>query len=55
MREGDRLIVSEPLADLPGAWHEIPESTALHIGPDGAQVERPFKPRAEAEVTATPH
>ncbi len=22
-----RLIVSEPLGDLPGAWHEVPEST----------------------------
>ena len=23
------MIVSEPLVDLPGAWHELPESTAV--------------------------
>ena len=23
-RGGDRIVVSEPLSDLPGAWHEIP-------------------------------
>ena len=27
----DRAIVSEPLGDLPGAWLEVPESTALVI------------------------
>ena len=31
LSEGDRLVVSEPLSDLPGAWHEVPESTALVI------------------------
>jgi glutamine amidotransferase len=25
--EGTRLVVSEPFADLPGAWNEVPEST----------------------------
>ena len=25
----DRMIVSEPLADLPGAWREVPEATAV--------------------------
>lgn len=29
--EGDRVVVSEPLIDLPGAWIEIPEATALVI------------------------
>jgi predicted glutamine amidotransferase len=44
--DGDRLIVSEPLIDLPGAWHEIPESTAA-IVPRGGEVElRPFRPTA---------
>ena len=36
MTAGDRVIVSEPVSDLPGAWREVPESTALIIqqGPD---------------------
>ncbi|MFJ4978202.1 class II glutamine amidotransferase [Streptomyces coeruleorubidus] len=31
-----RLIVSEPLGDLPGAWNEVPESTygVVHAGAD---------------------
>jgi len=41
--EGDRVVVSEPLSDLPGAWTEIPESTALRI--EGGSIEqRPFLP-----------
>jgi predicted glutamine amidotransferase len=42
LREGDRLVVSEPLADLPGAWHEIPESTAVFVDADGGHEMRPF-------------
>ena len=36
MTAEDRVIVSEPVSDLPGAWREVPESTALIIqaGPD---------------------
>ena len=26
-----RIVVSEPLGDLKGAWHEVPESTCLLI------------------------
>jgi len=44
LRDEDRLIVSEPFADLPGAWHEIPESTALIVQPDGAHERLPFRP-----------
>jgi predicted glutamine amidotransferase len=44
MGDADRLVVSEPLADLPGAWHEIPESTALTVLPGGAHELRPFRP-----------
>jgi hypothetical protein len=35
----DRIVVSEPVSDLPGAWREVPESTALIIqrGPDEDQ------------------
>ena len=40
-----RLIVSEPLGDLAGAWNEVPESTCgvVHEGQDEL---RPFVPRA---------
>jgi predicted glutamine amidotransferase len=48
LREGDHVVVSEPLADLPGAWHEIPEATALRVGPGGEWESRPFTPRAPA-------
>ncbi|MFN8132859.1 MAG: class II glutamine amidotransferase [Solirubrobacteraceae bacterium] len=45
MREGDRLVVSEPLVDLPGAWHEIPESSAVIVRPGGALEHVGFAPR----------
>ena len=48
LREGDHIVVSEPIADLPGAWHEIPESTALTIAPGGEWETRPFAPKARA-------
>jgi predicted glutamine amidotransferase len=53
LNEGDRLIVSEPFADLPGAWHEIPEATAVCVSPGGALEERPFVPRVQPHVTVT--
>jgi glutamine amidotransferase len=40
-----RLVVSEPLRDLPGAWNEVPESSYGVIQP-GADELRPFTPRA---------
>jgi glutamine amidotransferase len=43
LSEGDRVVVSEPLADLSGAWIEIPESTALVIA-DGELEQQPFQP-----------
>ena len=48
LRDEDRLIVSEPFSDLPGVWQEIPEATAVTVGPDGALDERPFRPRPTA-------
>jgi predicted glutamine amidotransferase len=39
-----RLVVSEPLGDLPGAWNEVPESTYGVIR-GGADVLAPFEPR----------
>jgi predicted glutamine amidotransferase len=38
-----RLVVSEPLGDLPGAWNEMPESTAAWIHP-GDDDMVPFRP-----------
>ncbi|ATZ22930.1 Amidohydrolase EgtC [Streptomyces lavendulae subsp. lavendulae] len=38
-----RLIVSEPLGDLPGAWHEVPESSYGLVRP-GADGLFPFTP-----------
>jgi predicted glutamine amidotransferase len=45
LSDEDRLVVSEPIADLPGVWVEIPEATALIVQP-GADESRPFRPRA---------
>jgi glutamine amidotransferase len=40
-----RVVVSEPLAPLPGLWHEIPAGSALVVGKGpGEQV--PFRPRS---------
>ncbi|HKI38810.1 MAG TPA: class II glutamine amidotransferase, partial [Mycobacterium sp.] len=37
-----RVVVSEPLTDLPGMWREVPSGTALIIGNDIE--ERAFQP-----------
>ena len=39
-----RVVVSEPLGDLPGVWNEVPEA---HVGivQEGADELRPFTPR----------
>jgi predicted glutamine amidotransferase len=44
LTEGDRVVVSEPLSDLAGAWIEVPESTAVLLE-DGGYEQRSFKPR----------
>ena len=51
LTDEDRVIVSEPLSDLPGVWLEVPESTALVIQP-GADERQEFHPRAPAETLA---
>jgi hypothetical protein len=43
--EETRLVVSEPLGDLPGAWNEVPESAAGVIRP-GTDEMRSFLPIA---------
>jgi predicted glutamine amidotransferase len=40
-----RVVVSEPLGDLAGAWNEAPESHVGIVQP-GADELRPFRPRA---------
>jgi glutamine amidotransferase len=39
-----RLVVSEPLGDLAGAWNEIPESS-MGVVQEGEDALRPFRPR----------
>ncbi|MEU2384640.1 class II glutamine amidotransferase [Streptomyces sp. NPDC012461] len=36
--EGTRLIVSEPLGDMPGAWNAVPESTYGVVRPGGDEM-----------------
>ncbi|WP_411074832.1 class II glutamine amidotransferase [Streptomyces sp. cmx-4-7] len=43
--EKTRLVVSEPLGDLPGAWNEVPEGTYGVVQPEGDEL-RPFAPAA---------
>ncbi|MFJ1812081.1 MULTISPECIES: class II glutamine amidotransferase [unclassified Streptomyces] len=40
-----RLIVSEPLGDLPGAWNEVPENTYGVVQPGGDEIVQ-FVPQA---------
>ena len=42
-----RLVVSEPLGDLPGAWNEVPEASYGVIQP-GQDEMHPFAPTTEA-------
>jgi predicted glutamine amidotransferase len=46
LREEDRVVVSEPLADLAGVWDEIPEASVLIVQP-GPDEHRPFRPRVD--------
>ena len=38
-----RIVVSEPLGDLPGTWNEVPESS-YGVVQDGEDELRPFRP-----------
>jgi predicted glutamine amidotransferase len=51
LTDEDRVIVSEPLSDLPGVWIEVPESTALIVQP-GHDEHIDFKPTVPAGVAA---
>jgi predicted glutamine amidotransferase len=50
MQEGDRIVVSEPFVDLPGAWHEIPANSAVIVEHRGGLEHRPFRPRVAQAV-----
>ena len=50
----DRLIVSEPVADLPGVWEEIPPGTAVTVRRGGVLEQRPFVPRRITSAEAEP-
>jgi predicted glutamine amidotransferase len=50
----DRLIVSEPVSDLPGLWQEIPPGTAVTVSRGGVLEERPFVPQAPAPKATEP-
>lgn len=46
-----RIVVSEPLGDLAGAWNEVPESSYSVTG-HGRDELRPFAPRAQPRVVS---
>ena len=48
-----RLIVSEPLRDLPGAWNEVPESSFGVVQP-GKDELHPFAPEVPSRPTTVP-
>jgi glutamine amidotransferase len=47
-----RLIVSEPMGDLPGAWNEVPESSYGVVG-HGDDHLRSFNPKPPTPVAVT--
>jgi len=51
LRDEDRVVVSEPLGELPGAWAEIPEASVLIVQPGGDET-LPFRPHVEVPVSA---
>jgi len=47
LSDATRIVVSEPLVDLKGAWREVPEGSFLVVE-DGEEEIRPFEPRSFA-------
>jgi predicted glutamine amidotransferase len=43
LSDDSRLVVSEPLSDLPGVWRKVPTSTSLIV--EKTLEEQPFQPR----------
>ena len=52
LHHDDRLVVSEPLSDLPGLWREVPHRHGGQRAPRQAQ-ERPFVPTQTAVPVGT--
>jgi predicted glutamine amidotransferase len=48
-----RLVVSEPIGDLPGAWNEMPEGSYGVAGGGDAEL-RPFRPKPPQRAAAVP-
>ena len=48
-----RIVVSEPVSDLPGAWLEVPESSAVLVQP-GPDQQVPFTPQHPSAVASRP-
>jgi glutamine amidotransferase len=48
LSDESRLVVSEPLGDLAGAWNEVPESS-YGVVQEGQDELRPFTPRAPSQ------
>jgi glutamine amidotransferase len=44
LSEQTRLVVSEPVGDLAGAWNEVPESSCVVVQ-EGQDELRPLTPR----------
>ena len=53
MSDDARLVVSEPIGDLPGAWNEMPEGSCGIAG-GGEEQLRPFRPRRPGKSAAVP-
>ena len=50
MTSDDRLIASEPFSDLPGAWHEIAESSAVIVRRGGVLEHESFRPQRAVQA-----
>jgi glutamine amidotransferase len=51
--DDSRLVVSEPIGDLPGAWNEVPDGSYGVVG-GGEEQMRPFKPKPPVVAAAVP-
>ena len=50
LTDDDRVIASEPFAELPGAWHEIDESSAVIVRRGGVLEHQRFSPQRAAAI-----
>ena len=48
-----RLVVSEPMGELPGAWNEVPEASCGVIAPEDDQL-LPFAVKAPSKAVRVP-